>query len=172
VSPPSFERLFPPANEAQRVAHLDVAASSDKGHGRREKRRLQTSDRLSGCLDWPDVAQVCRLVRRVQRQGKETLEVQYAITSVPRRQARAWKLLDWWRGHWGIENRLHYVRDTAFAEDASRIRRGHAPQNLAALRNGVISWLRLGGHTNIAAALRACTWQTSRLLTNLGILKQ
>lgn len=149
-----------------------MAETSDKGHGRREHRRLQTSDRLAGHLDWPDAAQVCRLVRQVEREGKQTLEVQYAITSVPRRLAGARQLLDWWRGHWGIENRLHYVRDTAFAEDASRIRRGHAPQNLAALRNGIISWLRLHGHANIAAALRTCTWQTQRLLANLGILKQ
>ena len=172
MSPPSSGRLFPPANEAQRVAHLDVAEASDKGHGRCEHRRLQSSDRLSGQLDWPDAAQVCRLVRRVRRDGKTTLEVQYAVTSVPRSQAGARKLLAWWRGHWSIENRLHYVRDVAFAEDASRIRKGHAPQNLAALRNGAISWLRLAGHANIAAGLRACTWQTQRLLTKLGILKQ
>ena len=98
--------------------------------------------------------------------------MQYAITSVPRNQADAGQLLAWWRGHWGIENRLHYVRDTAFGEDACRIQKGPAPQNLAALRNGLISWLRLGGHPNIAAALRACTWQTQRLLAALGILKQ
>ena len=171
MSPPSFGRLFPKANEARRVAHLDVAQASDKGHGRCEHRRLRSSDRLSGQLDWPDAAQVCRLVRRVRRDGKTTLEVQYAVTSVPRSQAGARQLLAWWRGHWGIENRLHYVRDTAFAEDACRIRKGHAPQNLADLRNGLISWLRLTGHANIAAGLRACTWQTQLLLTNLGILK-
>jgi hypothetical protein len=172
VSPSSFERLFPPANEAQRVARQEVAEASDKGHGRREHRRLQASDRLSGQLDWPDAAQVCRLVRRVHRNGKTTLEVQYAVTSVPRSLAGARQLLAWWRGHWSIENRLHYVRDVALAEDASRIRKGHAPQNLAALRNGLISWLRLAGHTNLTAALRACTWQTQPLLAKLGILKQ
>lgn len=108
----------------------------------------------------------------MRRNGKSTLEVQYAVTSVPRSLVGARQLLEWWRGHWGIENRLHYVRDVALAEDASRIRKGHAPQNLAALRNGAISWLRLAGHTNIAAGLREYTWQTQRLLTNLGILKK
>ena len=102
----------------------------------------------------------------------EATEIQYAITSAPREQAGAARLLTWWRHHWGIENRLHYVRDVAFQEDACRIRSGDAPQNLAALRNALISLLRLGGHANIAAALRACTWQTSRLLARLGILKQ
>lgn len=149
-----------------------MAEASDKAHGRHEHRRLQVSDRLSGQLDWPGLAQVCRLSRRVRRNGKSTLEVQYAVTSVPRNLAGARQLLEWWRGHWGIENRLHYVRDVALAEDASRIRKGHAPQNLAALRNGAISWLRLAGHANIAAALRECTWQTQPLLTNLGILKK
>jgi hypothetical protein len=91
---------------------------------------------------------------------------------VPRERAGAARLLAWWRDHWGIENRLHYVRDVAFQEDACRIRSGDAPQNLAALRNALISLLRLNGQSNIAAALRACTWQTSRLLTTLGILKQ
>lgn len=115
---------------------------------------------------------MCRLVRVTRRNGQEHTEIQYAITSVPRHQAGADRLLAWWRGHWGIEDRLHYVRDVTFAEDASRIRSGDAPQNMAALRNGVLSLLRLHGHKNIAAALRQCTWQTSRLFAYLRILKQ
>lgn len=149
-----------------------MAETSDKQHGRREHRRLQVTDRLRGHLNWPGAAQVCRLTRTTRRSGQETTEIEYAITSVPREQAGAARLLTWWRDHWGIENRLHYVRDVVFHEDACRIRSGDAPQNLAALRNAVVSLLRLGGHANIAAALRACTWQTSRLLATLGILKQ
>jgi hypothetical protein len=70
----------------------------------------------------------------------------------------------------GIENRSHYVRDVTLAEDDCRIRKGGAPQNLAALRNAAISLLRLMGHTNIAAGLRECTWKTQSLLAMLGIL--
>lgn len=99
------------------------------------------------------------------------LEVEYAVTSVPRAQAHALQLLAWWRGHWGIENRSHYVRDVTFGEDACTIRKGDAPQNLATLRNAIISLLRLEGHVNIAAALRAVGWKTNRLLAMLGIFK-
>lgn len=72
----------------------------------------------------------------------------------------------------GIENRSHYVRDVSLDEDACSIRKGHAPQNLAAFRNAIVSMLRLEGHSNIAAGLRACTWKTQQLLTKLGIVKK
>lgn len=100
------------------------------------------------------------------------MEIEYAITSVPRSRANATQLLKWWREHWGIENRSHYVRDVTWREDACRIRTDHAPQNFAALRNALTSCLRLTGHTNIASALRACTWQTQRMLAMLGIFKK
>ena len=67
------------------------------------------------------------------------------------------------RGHWGIENRLHYVRDVTLGEDACRVRSDAAPQVLAALRNVVLTLLRAAGHTNIAAALRAIAWRGSAL---------
>jgi len=100
------------------------------------------------------------------------VEIEYAISSVPRSQAGAAALLRWWREHWGIENRSHYVRDVTLQEDACQIKKGGAPQNLAALRNALISLLRLQGCTNIAAGLRACAWKTSQLFANFGILKQ
>lgn len=102
----------------------------------------------------------------------KTTEIDYAITSAPRDQANASTLLGWWRGHWGIENRSHYVRDVTLDEDACRIRNGDAPQNLAALRNAIISMLRLEGYTNIAQGIRACTWKTQQLLAKLGIVNK
>jgi hypothetical protein len=149
-----------------------VAETVDKKSGRHERRRLQASTRLAEYSDWPHLAQVCRLVRTTQRDGIKTVEIDYAVTSVPRDQADATILLAWWRGHWGIENRSHYVRDVTLDEDACRIRKGDAPQNLAALRNAIISLLRLEGHANIAAGLRACTWKTQQLLAKLGIVKK
>lgn len=109
---------------------------------------------LNGYLDWPGVAQVCRIESEVRRGGERTVEVSYAITSVPRDRADAATLLGWLRGHWGIENRLHYVRDVTMGEDANRTRTGSGPQVLAALRNATIGRLRLSGSTNIAASLR------------------
>lgn len=87
-------------------------------------------------------------------------------------QASAAALLQWWRGHWGIENRSHYVRDVTLGEDSSRVRTGSAPQVLAGLRNPAIGWLRLQGVENIAAALRRNAAQVPRLLLAHGILKQ
>jgi hypothetical protein len=111
-----------------------------------------------------------RTVKR--RGGVERREVAYAITSVPSREAGAAVLAGWWRGHWGIENRSHYVRDVTLGEDASQIRTGSAPQILAAFRNAAIGWLRLQAVTNIAAALRRNAAQVPTLLKTLGILKQ
>lgn len=116
--------------------------------------------------------QVARLERTTKRHGQTTQEVAYLVTSVPRSQADARTLLNWQRGHWGIENRSHYVRDVTLREDACRIRTGHGPHNIAVVRNATIALLRLAGHQNIAAALRACTWQPSRPLVILGILEK
>ena len=149
-----------------------MAESLGKRSGRQEHRRLQASTRLAATSDWPHLEQVCRLVRTTRRGGVETIEIDYAITSVPRKQADAAQLLAWWRGHWGIENRSHYVRDVTLHEDACKICKGDAPQNLAALRNAIVSMLRLEGHANIAAALRKCAWKTQRVFAMLGIVKK
>lgn len=95
----------------------------------------------------------------------------YFITSVPRGRADAAALLSWHRGHWSIENRLHYVRDVSFGEDANRTRSGSGPQALATLRNAAISWLRWSGSRNIAASLRRNAARVRDLLVSLRILK-
>jgi len=100
----------------------------EKGHGRVESLRLMSTMAVSDYLNWPGMAQVGQITRRTTRGDKTTTEVHYAICSVPRSQANADLLLQWWRGHWGIGNRLHWVRDVTFAEDASRIRTRSAPQ--------------------------------------------
>ena len=89
-----------------------------------------------------------------------------------RQQAAAAQLLKWWRDHWGIENRVHYVRDVTFGEDHCRVRTGSAPQVLAACRNAAISFLRSHNCPNIAAALREHAYQPRKLFAKLGILKQ
>ena len=109
---------------------------------------------LNAYLDWPGVAQVCRVEATVRKAGVQTHEVSYAITSVPRCRADAATLLGWHRGHWGVENRVHWVRDVTMGEDSNRTHIGSGPQVLAALRNAAISRLRVAGSTNIAASLR------------------
>lgn len=129
-----------------------------------------SSTSLNDYLDWPHGGQVCQITRTVTKNGETTREVEYAITSVPRSKADAAQLLTWSRDHWKIENQLHYVRDVTMGEDASRIRTGNAPENLASVRNAVIGLLRRMGHTNIAAALRENALKVNQLLAKLGIL--
>jgi predicted transposase YbfD/YdcC len=124
---------------------------------------------LAGWSDWPGLAQVCRIVHQSRRRGRWAVEVHYKVTSLSSEQADAEDLLQFSRGHWAIENRLHYVRDVTLGEDASRIRSGSAPQAMAALRNTVLSVLRLTGATNCAAGLRAFGWQPERAAAVLGL---
>ena len=95
----------------------------------------------------------------------------YAITSLAPERADAARLLAKWRGHWRIENRLHWVRDVVFGEDKSQVRAGSVPQLMAALRNLVIGMLRLSGVNNTAAALRHYSWKPWKALTLIGLCR-
>jgi hypothetical protein len=90
---------------------------------------------LNGYLDWPDVAQAFELERVRILKDKTEVEVVYGITSLKRQGADAQTLLHLVRAHWGIENKLHYVRDETLGEDRCRARKGSTPEVLAALRN-------------------------------------
>jgi hypothetical protein len=79
------------------------------------------------------------------------------------------RLADYLRGHWAIENGLHYLRDTTFAEDASQVRTGAGPQVMACLRNLAIGALCRAGPVNLAAALRHHTRDPARPLATLRI---
>jgi predicted transposase YbfD/YdcC len=127
---------------------------------------------LNDHLDWPGVQQVCQVTRERTIQGQTTTEVAYFISSLSREKADATRLLQLSRDHWGaIENGLHYVRDETLGEDRSTIFRGHAPQNLAALRNAALNWLRRQDVSKITATLRSFTRQPLRLFTILGYVK-
>ena len=116
---------------------------------------------------------MCCMEREVKRHGKEpSREVAYAITRVPTECAGPATLLGWWCGHWGIENRSHYVRDVSMGEDASRISSGAALQVMAAFRNAAVGFLRCRGVVNVAEALRRNAARVRPLLVSLGIVKQ
>ena len=104
--------------------------------------------------DWPGIAQVYRLTRVRKTKGKVETEVVYGISSLPRERAGAKRLLGLTRAHWGIENGLHGVRDGTLREDASRIRKGTAPQLMASLRNIIVFLFHRLGHRSAAAATR------------------
>jgi predicted transposase YbfD/YdcC len=109
---------------------------------------------------WPTLPP--RRAGSVTKKWKKTGEVVYLITSD--RSASPETLATWVRGHWHIENKLHWVRDSTYQEDKSLVRTGNAPRVMATLRSLAISILRLDGQTNIAAANRHHARHTQRTL--------
>jgi hypothetical protein len=97
------------------------------------------------------------------------VEVSFGITSAPPKRASASKLLELNRGHWGIENKVHWVRDVTFDEDRSQVRRHGAPHAMASVRNLAIGVLRIAGATNVAAALRHCARNIGGTLRLVGL---
>ena len=141
----------------------------DRGHGRVELRTLKAvTVRRFG---FPHTAQVIQVTRRVRdlRSRRWRTVVVYAVTSLTHAQASPARLADLIRGHWAIENGLHYVRDVTFAEDASQVRTGTGPQVMACLRNLAIGALSRAGPVNLAAALRHHARDPRRPLAILGI---
>jgi predicted transposase YbfD/YdcC len=154
----SIELLFarPPWTKQEQAQEYDVSSRENLGHGRIEFRTLESSTALSTYLDWPDVGQVMRRTcRRITRKtGVVSEKVTYGITSLPRAQANAKQLEALWRGHWTIENRVHYVRDVTLGEDACQTHVGNAPRVLAAWRDAILNILRACGWDNISDAVR------------------
>lgn len=155
------------------VGEVFSEKTTELNGGRIEVRKMEASEGLNEYLDWPGVKQVCRIERTREPAGnalgKAEHEVAYAITSLSAKEASAKELLELSRGHWGIENRLHYVRDVTMGEDASRVRQGQEPQVMAALRNTVIGALHLEGVKNIAAALRRFAAHPLEALALIGV---
>jgi len=138
----------------------------NKGHGRLEKRTLRTTSVLTKCQDWEGLKQGFELTRERTIKGVTTVETVRGITSLSPERADATRLQTLTRGHWDIENGLHYRRDVTMGEDASRVRKGVAPQVMAALRNSIIHLLDDFG-ANLAATIRRlnnCLPQAFRLL--------
>ncbi|MER5179109.1 ISAs1 family transposase [Streptomyces sp. NPDC002896] len=135
-----------------------------KGHGGLETRVVQVLTVRRARRRLPQAAQVAKIVRH--RTGtntrKRSREMVCILTDLTSRQASPERLAKIVRSQWTIENRLHFVRDTTFAEDASKVRTGHGPDNMAALRSFTISLLRASGHTNIAAGLREMSYDCFR----------
>ena len=159
----SASRLFPPQH-----------TTLDKGHGRIEERRVWTSGELRGFSSFPHLSQVV-VIKRIYSKldGTQQLsDVCYAVTSLSEQQANPARLLEPGRGHWTIENKVHYVRDRTFDEDRSQVRKKAAPHAMASLRNLAISLLRLAGVSNatsIAAALRHCGRNIRATLRLIGL---
>ncbi|MFE1045457.1 ISAs1 family transposase [Streptomyces olivaceus] len=142
-----------------------------RGHGRRETRSGRTLTVTGLGLDFPHVVQAVKILRHRTnvKSGKVTRKTVYAITDMTAREASPRFIGRIARSQWGIEA-VHHVRDTTFAEDASQIRAGHGPENMATLRNLAINRLREHGHTSIAAGLREMSYEPfTRPLDLLGV---
>lgn len=154
------------------------------GHGRTEKRTIQVMDapeQVRALL--PHARQVFlieRYVTRTVRQRRKnsrkykTVQVRTAvaalcITSLSAREAAPEHLAGYVRGHWHIENKIHWVRDVTFGEDSSRVRTASRPRIMATLRNIAIGLIRCAGHTRIAATIRKIRYDPHLLLAILGL---
>ena len=135
-------------------AKIRATTAVEVGHGRRVRRTVKVAA-APAVLDFTGAVQVAQIRRtRTTRQGKKSVEVVYIITSMPSADASPTQIATWVQGHWGIENKLHWVRDVVFDEDRSTVRTGNAPRVMATLRSTAISVLRLAGITDIARATR------------------
>ena len=144
------------------VSKLMGACQQSRHGNRHELRELVVSSELNEWAEWPYLGQVGRLISTRECRGEITRETSYIITSLTPEEASPGALLKLIRGHWGIENRVHWVRDVTFDEDRSQVRCGSAPQVMAALRNTALGLLRLKGVRNIAAATRSLAWHAER----------
>ena len=137
-------------------AYLQTHTTEEKAHGAMITCTLTASTLLNDYTDWPGLKQVYQYcVERTHIATQETTrQMQYGITSLAPRDASAADILKLRRGHWTIENKLHWIRYVAFHEDASQVRTANIPYVMAALRNTALAVLRFTGHTQITQTLR------------------
>src|SRR5216683_940214 len=140
---------------------------SDRGHGREQTRTIQVLPAPAGIF--PHAGQaflIGRHVRNLDGSPRSAIAA-LGITSLVPGRAGPERIALHVRGHWGIENKLHWVRDVTYGEDGSRVRTGSAPQVMASLRNLTIAALRRNGWANIASGLR---WAGRNYNNSLSLL--
>jgi predicted transposase YbfD/YdcC len=158
-------------DEAKAAGFEDVEhsyfESVEKDHGRIETRRCWVvEDDAIRWLEkgnlWPGLKSIAAIESQRKISGKITVETRYFISSLA---GRAAKLASAAREHWGIENSLHYVLDVTLNEDASRIRKDNAPENLATLRKIVINLIKSAKNskTSVRGSLKKAAWDSSYL---------
>jgi predicted transposase YbfD/YdcC len=136
-----------------------------------EIRQIWTSTEINDYIGFPHCGQVVCIQRYREelKSGKIHTETIYGITSLSKNEADGDRILALARGHWGIENKSHYVRDVTFDEDRSKVRTKSGPRIMATLRNLAISMLRLIGYSNIAKATREMMFKPHLVLNLIGV---
>lgn len=141
-----------------------------KGHGRVDRLiycHMNAPDSLPGRNNWKGLRTIGVAVRVSEQGGKETSDIRYFISSLRLGVKRFANAV---RGHWGIENTLHWCLDVTFREDESRLRNRHSADNLAWLKRFAISLLKQqNDHESIAMRRRMAGWNTDYLAQVLGI---
>ena len=137
----------------------------EKGHGREKMRtylQFPAPKSLPGFTPWKGLKTIGVVTSRCLRDGKETIEIRYYISSLAmgvKRFARAV------RGHWGIENTCHWVLDVTYREDESRIREKALRENFAWLNRFTLSLLKQHpDRGSLAMKRRSCGWNENFLL--------
>ena len=157
-------------------------ATQEQGHGRRERRTIQVTDAPAHIRKrFPHARQVALIERYVTRtvrvrNGKRWVRKQvksaiavFIITSLDAREASPAHIAGYVRGHWTIENKVHWVRDVTLREDSSRVRTGPRPRIMATLRNLAVGLIRQAGYTKVAATIRKIKHDTALLIAILGL---
>lgn len=150
----------------QHSEHIEVY----KGHGRVETHHVYTILHPEGIRDlalWKDLKAITLICSERQEKGKEdTVELRYYIGS---KAAKAVAYAGYVRGHWGIENGLHWVLDVSFDEDRSRMRTDHSAENMALLRRLALSLLKQhGGKGSIRGKRKQSGWNDQVLVEILS----
>jgi predicted transposase YbfD/YdcC len=148
---------------------IQISRTVEKGHGRLEERQIRVSSELAGYSSWPYLEQVFEFTRTWTSKGVTKQQVRYGVTSLPPEVGDAARLAALKRGHWQVENGLHYVKDVTLGEDASQTYVGNSADVFAMLRNIAISLLRRDGHRDIAAQLRRYSSCPHEALALLGL---
>ncbi|MGC8476264.1 MAG: ISAs1 family transposase [Acetobacteraceae bacterium] len=149
---------------------VETHTAHGKGHGRVEQRTtrvmrevdwLAGERRFPGELRLPGVASIVRVEARVQRGEKTHTETRYYVSSATLTAEAAGRAV---RGHWGIENRLHWVLDVTFNDDQSRLRKGFGAKNMAVVRHFALNLVRAATDKNsVRLRRKAAGWDTGYL---------
>lgn len=146
----------------------------DRWKGQKETREISVSSNpeLLSYLSWPGLTHVWEMKKTVTKEKEATITVSVGIASISdaiQEEKIAEQIAGLIRGHWGIENRLHRQRDVVFNEDKSTIRKGHAPQTMAVLKNIVTSLFHRGTVKNFKSAMRKFAADPNELFDFLGL---